>query len=536
MQSQAMFGKDKARLLWGVVWGGVATLLIAATVYPEPSEISRVRRPTRRLTPAVFPHSTPEAQGMDSSLLAQAIDFLLEQRELYNIHSLSLVRRGRLVTDVDFYPAQPSQLHNIASISKVFTSTLVGIAIDRGHIASVDTKMVDFFPDRTIANLDDDKRSITVEHLLTMTSGLGGVLPYEEESESMEASADWLQFALDLPMTSAPGSTFRYSNLNIFLLSAIITETTGMSAHEFAKRHLLRPLGIVESEWWPVSPQGFSKGSGGLMLSPHDLAVFGQLFLQRGRWRGRQPISQSWVSSSTTAHVDGHYGYCWARYPGRDSFFYAAGAKGQRLVVSPDHDLVAVFSGGGYSHSDIELVYLEALESFILPAVQSDVSLPPNPVGTMQLNTAIEGAESPGREPHEVPPLPDIAGLVSGTTYVMEDNPYGILTLTVNFPADDEAQLHFTSTGQRTYDPDFDWAAGFDGIERFARGRLGILAAGTAEWNDDRSFVMTVDELGNLELFRLTVVFEDEGDGISVTVEDMDWWRPQPTFVMTGST
>jgi CubicO group peptidase (beta-lactamase class C family) len=470
---------------------------------------------------------------MDSVRLAQAVDSLASQRDLYNIHSLAVMRHGSVVADASFWPSQPGQLHHVASVTKAVTSALIGIAIDQGYIAGVHERVLDFFPDRTIANRTAWKEAMTIEHLLTMTSGLGGVLPYEEEAAAMEASPDWLQFALDLPMTAEPGTVWRYSNPNTFLLSAIITQTTGRSAHEFARAQLFRPLGIVRSIWWPESPQGITDGSGSLMLAPHDLARFGQLFLQRGAWQGRQIISQSWVAESTSPHWGGFQCYLWSWDSGLE-IYVAGGAKGQRLVVSVGHDLVATLTGGGYAHEDIERIYREALRSYIFPAVISDAPLPANPAGVAQLVAAIERAAQPNAEPTPVDPLPAIAALISGRTFLMDANPLEILTLKLDFPAGDEAWLRITALPHWIYDDDFQWAAGLDGIERFAPGRLGILAAATGAWQDEETFLMEVDELGNLELWRLAFDFLDGGERVSITLEDPYFWDPDPTLVLGG--
>jgi CubicO group peptidase (beta-lactamase class C family) len=431
--------------------------------------LSTVRAPRLRLREVGLQSSTPEVQGVDSARLAQAIDYLAGQRDRYNIHSLTLLRHGRLILDANFWPSQPNRLHHIASITKAVTSALIGIAIDKGYLAGVHEDVLGFFPGRTIANRTAWKEAITIEHLLTMTSGLGGVLDYEAEVAAMEASPDWLQFALDLPMTEQPGTVWRYSNANTFLLSAIITQTTGMSAHEFARANLLEPLGITSSIWWPPSPQGVTDGSGGLMLAPHDLARFGQLFLQMGTWHGMRVISEAWVATSTSVHFGGFYGYAWGTYPDFGGLYYAPGAKGQRLVVSPRDELVAVFSGGGYANDSVESVYLEVLRSYVFPAVRSPTSLPVNLTAWSELADAARRAASPGREPQPVPPLPAMAAAVTGQRFVIDDNPMGILTCTLTFPGGDEARLRITATGTRTYDDDFEWAAGLDGIENSHR-------------------------------------------------------------------
>jgi len=478
----------------------------------------------------VLPPSTPEEQGMDSARLALAIDYLRGQRDRYRIHSLSVVRHGYLVTDASFWPFQPGQLHHIASVTKTVTCALIGIAVEKGYIADVHDRVLSFFPDRSIANRTAWKEAMTIEHLLTMTSGLGGVLDYEAEEAAMMASPDWLQYCLDLPMTAEPGTAWRYSDPNAYLLSAIITQVTGMSAHDFARKHLLKPLGIARSIW-PPSPQGISDGSGGLMLAPHDLARFGQLFLQEGAWRGLQVISREWVRASTRIGIAA---YMWGAYPDFEGFFYCSGAKGQRVVVSPSNDLVVVFNGGGYSNAEVESVYLEALRSFIFPAVLANQPVPANPTASQQLSGAVQRAASPEGQPQPVPPPPPIAATISGRTYVIDANPLEIQTITLGFPSSDAARMRITASGYWTYDSDFEWAAGLDGIERFASGRMDVLAAGVGEWRDRTTFLMDVDELGNLELFRLTVVFLDGGERVSITIADPYPWNPDPTVLLTG--
>jgi len=471
---------------------------------------------------------------MDSGLLAEAVEFLGSQRGRYNIHSLSIVRHGRLVADASFWPSQAGQLHHISSITKVVTSTLIGIAIDKGFVAGVHERVLDFFPDRIIENRDAWKEALTIEHLLTMTSGLGGVLDYEAEEAAMMASPDWLQFCLDLPMTAEPGTTWRYSDPNAFLLSAIITQATGLSAHEFARRYLLAPLGITRSVWWPPSPQGISDGSGGLMLDPHDLARFGQLFLQMGVWNGRQVVSRNWVSTATSVHAAGDYGAAWATYPDLPGFYYGPGSRGQRLVVAPDDELVVAFSGGGYANSEVEEVYLEALRSYIFPAILSDQPLAADPVALGELDDAIDRVGAPPRQPRPVPSPPTMAAHVAGQTYLLNTNPLELHSFVLSFPADDRAIVRVTSSGYWTYDDDFQWAAGLDGIERFAPGRFDIVAAGTGEWLDEQTFQMDVDELGNLQLWRLTLEFLDGGQRISITMVDPYPWNPLPTLALTG--
>jgi CubicO group peptidase (beta-lactamase class C family) len=489
------------------------------------------RRPVARTAPRWFPISTPEEQGMDAGLLAQAVEHFLDNRELYNIHSMTVVRNGHIVADVYFHPFPAGSIHVLASTSKVFTTTLIGIAIDKGDIAGVDERVIDFFPDREIANLDDWKRQLTIEHLLTMTSGLG--LDDIEDSEGMQESSDWVQFALDLPMSHEPGTWWNYHQPTAFLLSAIISQATGTSLLEFAREHLFTPLGIRDPIWL-ATPGGHSMAFKGLGIAPHDLAKFGKLFLDEGVWNGRRIVSESWIETATTVQVPPSYGYMWHIYAEFPGAFVGGGGGGQRLVVSPDRNLVVALTGGGHAHEDVERIYLEALDSMIFPAVRADRPLPPNPAGVAALADATARAAASPYVPGLPDPLPGEAQLASGRSFEMESNPAEVVALTPTFVGEDELRLEILTTGQQTDDDHWTWAFGLDGGDRCIRGELGVPACGIGGWQADRSLELEIDQAGLYGWLRITLAFHDGGDGLSVIVEDLDRFDPGPTWTATG--
>src|SRR5206468_8232295 len=232
------------------------------------------------------------------------------------------------------------------------------------------------FKNRVAVNFDDRKRKLTLEHLLTMTAGWDcGFEPKEARLSEMRRSADWLQFMLDLPMVAEPGTRWAYCSGNCHVLSTILSQATGTNALAFARRELFGPLGIRDVSW-PADPRGNTHGWGDLQLGPRDMARLGQLFLQRGRWGERQILSEAWIRTATSAHVErtvnrDHYGYLWwvkgEDYPG---MFEAVGRGGQRINVWPAKDLVLVFTGGAFEPGD--------LAQFILKALKSDQRLPSN--------------------------------------------------------------------------------------------------------------------------------------------------------------
>ena len=313
----------------------IVTVLIISTI----SFGAAQNPPVLAYSPAEGWRSTaPEQQGIDSQKLAEALDGI-RQRNM-NIHSLLIVRNGFVVLDAYFYPYDEKDLHDIASVTKSLTSALVGIAIGQGKIKAVNQPLLQFFPGRSIANQEPRKERLTLEHLLSMTSGLDCKFqPGELTLRQMKQSQDWTQFMLDLPMAADPGSKFVYCSGGTHLLSAIISQTTGQNELEFARQTLFNPLGITEV-LWPSDPQGINHGWGDLRMHPRDLAKLGLLWLNRGVWEGKSIVPASWVDESTRVHaktsMDSDYGYGWWVKTHDLPFAYeAVGRGGQRVTVVP---------------------------------------------------------------------------------------------------------------------------------------------------------------------------------------------------------
>jgi CubicO group peptidase (beta-lactamase class C family) len=454
---------------------------------------------------------------MDSDLLVEAVDHIRE-RDL-PLHSVLAVRHGYMVLDAYFGLFEPGWKHDVASVTKSFTSTLVGIAIQEGKIEGVEKSMLSFFPDRTAANLDAQKQAVTLEHLLTMRAGLVCQnSPTEVTLFEMMASPDWVQFVLDQPMAAAPGTEFVYNSTASHFLSAIVRKTTGMRAADFAEARLFEPLGINDVIW-PSDPQGLdSTGWGSLRITPHDMARFGYLFLHNGRWDGTQIVPEAWVKTATTPHVvfteNEHYagyGYhWWIRLDG----FVAQGRGGQRIFVVPDKDLVVVFTGGGQGYFAEEM-----LDRFILPAVKSDEALP-EPAIPVDL---IEPERARAKPVEAVRPrrLPRIARKISGKTYKIRANPLGIQSIRFLFEDKEEAlfELRIASHDIGRKDRKVTVRAGLDGVPRLSPGRFGLPAAATGEWRDKDVLILDYNELGNINHWRLRGAFDD--DSLELMMADL---------------
>jgi CubicO group peptidase (beta-lactamase class C family) len=299
-------------------------------------------------------NTTPEEQGMNQYLLNDMMEYIDNIGLL--IDSILIVRNGYLVFEEypRFYNSETR--HNIHSCTKSFTSALVGIAIEEGYIEGVDSKLVDLLPNRTIANLDERKQAITLEHLLTMTAGLEWdewTEPYNSPLNShykMWFASDNVQYVLDLPMQYDPGERWVYCSGATNLIGAIITEATGTSLFDYAVEKLFTPLGISPADvFWPTDNQGLYWASGGVEMLPRDMAKFGYLYLNNGTWDDEQIVPKEWVQQSAATlrpfDILTGYSYQWWTYTNDIANSYTArGYQGQFIFVVPSLDMVVVFT------------------------------------------------------------------------------------------------------------------------------------------------------------------------------------------------
>jgi len=294
--------------------------------------------------------SSPEEQGMSSERLARLVEFGGSN----NMDSLLVTRHGHIVLEATYAPFRAGLKHRINSATKSVISTLVAMAIRDGRLDGTDRRVIEFFADRTIANLDDAKKAITIRQLLDMTSGLEwteGLDGYPRPFFAMERSLDWSQYVLDQPTATAPGTLFYYDSGNSHLLSAILTKATGKSALDYAREVLFGPLGI-DDVTWRSDRQGNSGGGAGLYMHPRDMAKIGYLYLRGGVWEGQQILPASWIENVRKADVDMReawakelrYGRQFWVMPGRDAYM-AVGFDRQLIIVMPKLDIVAVMTG-----------------------------------------------------------------------------------------------------------------------------------------------------------------------------------------------
>ncbi len=309
--------------------------------------------------------ASPASQGIDGAQLDAAVEYVRQSR--LALHSLLVIRNGYMVSETYFPGYTADTRHTLYSVTKSFVSTLVGIAIDKGYIIGVDKPVQDFFPGKTFANPSAQKQGMTLENLLTMTSGLEWG-EADADFRDLYYSSDWVKFMMDKPLVTDPGSKFRYCSGCSHLLSAIVQNATKMNTKDFADKELLRPLGITNYAW-ETDSSGIPIGGWGIEMTPRDFAKLGYLYLHNGEWEGQQVVSAQWVKAATARHVPSDsnlgYGYQWWTYPSYGAYM-ALGREGQTIFVVPDQNLIIVTTAGLGNHDPI----FQLIDQYLMPAVQ----------------------------------------------------------------------------------------------------------------------------------------------------------------------
>jgi hypothetical protein len=284
-----------------------------------------------------------------------------------------------------------------------------------------------------------------------------------------------------------------------------------MNELAFAQKNLFEPLGISDVVW-PLDPQGVNNhGWGDLKLTPHDMARLGYLYLNEGRWDGKQIVSPEWVAAATSKHIrstlprHNGYGYqWWIRSSGNG--YSAVGRGGQRILVLPDKNMVVVITsgiGGDAGHTRLERL----LRSFIIPAAKSSKPLRPNPRGVALLELKIRQAALSRTQPRPAPPLPEMATKVSGKTYVLDANPYGLVALSLTFPRQEEAVFGVSIVEDSLT---LQLPVSLNNVYRIAPGRFGLPAAAKGFWQTDNVFALDLDEIGNINRWRIRMTFRED--------------------------
>jgi CubicO group peptidase (beta-lactamase class C family) len=311
-----------------------------------------------------LPRSSPEAQGVSS---ADVLAFIVAaDRNIDAMNSFMLVRHGHVVAEGWWSPYSAPDPHSLYSLSKSFTSTAVGLAIAEGKL-SLDDEVLKFFPDDAPAKPDSHLKAMRISDLLRMSTG-------HQVEPARSPKGVWTKEFLAQPVPHKPGTHFLYNTSATYMLSAIVQKATGTTVLDYLRPRLFGPLGI-ENPTWEASPQGITVGGYGLSIKTEDIARFGQLYLQKGKWNGEQLVPASWVKAATARQTsngsnpksDWDQGYGYQFWRSRHGAYRGDGAFGQYCIVMPDQDaVIAITSGVKNMQAVLNLVWDK-----LLPAMKT---------------------------------------------------------------------------------------------------------------------------------------------------------------------
>jgi CubicO group peptidase (beta-lactamase class C family) len=336
-----------------------------------------------------LPRSTPEKEGVSSAGILQFVE-AAEQSD-GELHSFMVLRHGKVIAEGWWNPYRRDFKQTVYSTSKTFTSTAIGFAVSE-NLLRVEDKVISFFPKELLPDtISPYLAQLRVKDLLIMSAG--------DEQHSVRMADEWVKTLLATPIAFEPGTKFSYNSMATFMLSAIIQQITGQRLLDYLKPRLFEPLAMSPDIDWEVSPEGINTGGWGIRVRTEDMAKLGQLYLQKGRWNGKQILPEAWIAEATAAHIrqnphasaeelannDWVQGYGYQIWRCRHNGFRADGAFGQFIIVLPDQDVViAIQANFGDMQKEINLVW-----DYLLPAVQSGNSLPDDKVAWENLQNKL---------------------------------------------------------------------------------------------------------------------------------------------------
>ncbi len=392
----------------------IGTGAVGISIFPSflSCEKSKEKNQTSAIiqNPLDLPRSTPEEQGISSG----AINKLLEtvEKNKIELHSIMIVRNGYVIAEGWWDPYSPNLKQQLYSISKSFTSTAIGFAIDKG-LLTIEDAVINFFPENLPEEISDNLRALKIKHLLTMSVG------HENDAiKTIEGTDNWVKTFLSIPINYMPGTKFKYNSGASYMLSAIIQKVTGMSTHEYLKPILFEPLGIVDSTWTKNS-QGINIGASHLRIKTEDLAKFGQLYLQKGNWRGKQLLSKKWIETATKKQIetgnnshDWGYGYGYQFWMNLSGGYRADGAFGQYCMVIPEKNSVIAITGESFDKEATMKIVWDLLPEMRDKAIVSEKEY-------QKLQNSLKSLHY---DPPKMAKNYPIATLISGKEFLLEEN------------------------------------------------------------------------------------------------------------------
>jgi CubicO group peptidase (beta-lactamase class C family) len=320
---------------------------------------------------------SPESQGIDSKKLDDMLEYIDDNK--VDVHSVIIYKNGSIPYEKYFAPFSKNDLHNLKSTSKGVISALTGIALHEGYIESLDESILSYLTGYDVDTTG--KTDITIRHLLTMSAGLKWDENNFNSMYTFFVNKRIVKRVLDQPLESEPGTEFNYNTGLTHLLSAIISEASGMSTQEFAEKYLFGALNI-ENIHWETDREGYHIGGSELFLTARAMTKFGVLYLQEGKYAGNQVVPEDWVTESKNTQFEGNfhgseiqYGYLWwlnidhslFTYADDEQRYLAMGARGQRILICPEYDAVIVVTADEKNESECD----KLIRDFIVPALEN---------------------------------------------------------------------------------------------------------------------------------------------------------------------
>ena len=487
-----------------------------------------------------FVRATPESQGISSDLFAALLRELDASKDT-EMHHFMALRHGKVICECNFAPYPKGMWHITHSMCKSITGMAIGMLIEEGKL-KLNENIYDIFSDHMNAFSKIFRPVITVENLLTMTSGV----TFNESG--IVSGNDWLGSFLNASVNGKPGTEFQYNSLNTYVLSAIVTKRTGETLTEYLTPRLFGPLGITKY-YWETCPKGITKGGWGLFLCAEDMAKLGQLYLQKGKWNGQQLVSEYWIEISTARHLktqNDTYGYGYQLWmEQRPGSFEYNGMLGQNVIIYPDMDMVLVTNAGNKEMFQ-DCIMLNIIRKYFPVNYHPADVLPENPLSYSLLkrlcgelengennnnrSTSLRGGwkrnvvsrrkHSDKKYSYRISAIVDLPSdhhsfmrAVSGRTYVMEQQNIGIAPLFVqvfhNNMTDGISEISFT------YDAGNFWISFTEGevIHKLPVG-FGRAADGCVDLHGEHYLVATLGEFArdenDIPVLKLEVTFIEE--------------------------
>jgi CubicO group peptidase (beta-lactamase class C family) len=476
----------------------------------------------------ILPRSTPEEQGVSSKAIIDFLDAVAKSK--HEMHSIMILRHGKVIAEGWWSPYRPDLKHTLYSLSKSFTSTAVGFAVGEGKLR-VSDKVISFFPDKLPEKVSDNLAQLTIKDLLSMSVGQA-----PDPTGPIVISNDWIRSFFATPILKTPGSEFLYNSAATYMLSAIVQKVTGEKIVDYLKPRLFEPLGIYGMDW-ETDPAGINVGGWGFRVKTEDIARFAQLYLQRGKWNGKQVLPEAWVEEATTFKIDNapgmpqirkdssdwRQGYCYQFWRSRYNSYRGDGAFGQYALVLPDQDaVIAITSETGDMQGELNLVW-----QYLLPAMQIN-NKTFNKNDAEALKKKLEMLKLP------LPPKADTAfvePVLTAKKFKIEPNTKNIETIFFN-----EKNKVITLTinaKSETYSINFGdgkWMEGtttmlgpslVEAAKNHFTGLPPSQIAGSYSWKDPKTLEMKLRYIDSPHSLQITISFNDN----NVSVDMLDSFR-----------